>query len=76
MEAIECPVVNTNFYKVMKDHKIQAGFCGHDHNNDFGGHYNDVELVYGRKSGFGSYGPPLGKKRGGRGIYLKLNEQG
>ncbi len=33
-------------------------FCGHDHNNYFGGMYNsNLELVYGRKTGYGGYGP-------------------
>lgn len=28
---------------------------GHDHNNDYGGYYNNnnIELVYGRKTGYG-----------------------
>ena len=40
---------------------VLATFSGHDHDNDFSGFYNkeekEIELVYGRKSGFGSYGP-------------------
>lgn len=28
---------------------------GHDHDNDYGGFYYNVELIYGRKTGFGSY---------------------
>ena len=31
--------------------------CGHDHNNDYSGIYKDIELIYGRKTGYGSYGP-------------------
>ena len=31
---------------------------GHDHNNDYGGFLYNVELVYGRKTGFNIYGPP------------------
>lgn len=54
----------------MKEFNIKAAFCGHDHNNEFGGFLEGVELVYGRKSGFGGNGPPFGKKRGGRVIHL------
>jgi hypothetical protein len=31
--------------------------CGHDHNNDYWGRYQGINLAYGRKSGFGGYGP-------------------
>ena len=34
-------------------------FCGHDHNNDFCGNHFGVSLFYGRKTGYGGYGPPL-----------------
>lgn len=34
-------------------------FCGHDHNNDFGGFVNGIEIGFGRKTGFGSYGPDI-----------------
>ena len=37
-------------------------FVGHDHHNDFGGWYKDIELVYGRKSGYGSYGDFVGAR--------------
>ena len=36
---------------------MKAIFCGHDHNSDYSGFYKDIELIYGRKTGFGSYGP-------------------
>ena len=32
-------------------------FAGHDHNNDYSGIYKGIELVFGRKTGYGSYGP-------------------
>lgn len=44
-------------------------FVGHNHNNDYGGYYGLTELIYGRKTGFGSWGPYLGTLRGGRVIY-------
>ena len=31
--------------------------CGHDHNNDYYGQYKGINLAYGRKTGYGSYGP-------------------
>ena len=31
--------------------------CGHDHNNDYFGKFNGINLAYGRKSGYGAYGP-------------------
>lgn len=48
-------------------------FVGHNHNNDYGGLYKEkIELVYGRKTGYGGYGPWY-SERGGR--VIKLNEQ-
>jgi len=50
---------------------------GHDHDNDYGGFYYNVELIYGRKTGFGSYGPHNIKdeflERGARVFELKEN---
>lgn len=31
--------------------------AGGDHSTDFWGEYGDINLAYGRKTGFGSYGP-------------------
>lgn len=49
-------------------------FYGHDHDNDFGGFLDGVELIYGRKTGFGCYGPRNEKnefmERGARSIHL------
>jgi 3',5'-cyclic AMP phosphodiesterase CpdA len=65
-----CPFVNSGFFKhVEKNGDISAMFVGHDHQNDFGGWYKDVELVYGRKSGYNAYGDI----RGARVIKLKEN---
>ena len=54
---------------------ILANFIGHDHNNDFNGFYHKgnktIDLHYGRKSGYGSYGPPSDILRGGK--VIKLN---
>jgi len=50
---------------------MRAVFVGHDHNNDYGGYLDNVELVYGRKTGFGYYGPVGNVERGARVIELK-----
>ena len=70
-EPVCCPEVNTKVFDAIKEvGNIQAVFCGHDHNNDFGGWYEGIELVYGRKTGYGGYGPIPGYPRGGRVITL------
>lgn len=52
------PSVNTGIFSAMKEEdNIKGDFCGHDHNNDFSGYYDDIFMAYGRKSGYGSYGP-------------------
>lgn len=39
---------------------IKLKFLGHDHSNDFIGDYHGISLGFGRKTGYGCYGPPLG----------------
>jgi hypothetical protein len=75
-EGVCSPDVNTGFFdKVLEVGNIRGMFCGHDHSNDFGGSWKGVELVYGRKTGYGGYGPS-GLQRGGRIINLKEKEDG
>ena len=50
-------------------------FAGGDHSTDFWGEYNGVILGYGRKSGFGSYGPKF-MLRGARVINVEIDEEG
>lgn len=60
-EGICCSSVNTGLYSVMKEmDNIKSVFCGHDHTNDFWGHYYGIDLYFGRKTGHGGYGPPAG----------------
>ena len=67
-EGIGCPYVNNGFFEnVQKNKDISAMFVGHDHKNNFGGFYRGVELVYGQKSGYATYG----NERGARVITLK-----
>lgn len=70
-EGINCPKKNTEFFKSMlSKQNIEATFCGHDHDNDFGGEFYKIELNYGRKTGYGGYGPSK-FQRGARVIKLK-----
>lgn len=49
------------FFNFFLDHKnVNAVFCGHDHNNDFYGNYLGINLYFGRKTGYGGYGPAKG----------------
>lgn len=69
-ETVGCPSVNSNAFEAFRvGENIKALFCGHDHTNDYGGLYQGIELIYGRKTGYGSYGPI--NQKGGRVIKLK-----
>ena len=66
-EEVCCSSVNTNLFNSFKKYgNVQAVFCGHDHNNDYWGDYDGVRLHFGRKTGFGGYGPAKGMMRGVR----------
>jgi predicted MPP superfamily phosphohydrolase len=68
--SVSCPRVNTQAFEAfLENSSIRATFCGHDHTNDFGGNYKGVELVYGRKTGYGAKGPD--GLKGARVIKLK-----
>lgn len=70
-EGINCPKKNTEFFKSMLiKQNIEATFCGHDHDNDNGGEFYKIELNYGRKTGYGGYGPSF-FQRGARVIKLR-----
>jgi len=71
-ENICCPKANSGFVDALIERKVQSLFAGHDHDNDFGGFYNGIELVYGRKTGYGYYGPSH-FERGGR--FIEVTEQ-
>lgn len=76
LEFVSCPKVNTGVIQSFKDNdNVKAVFVGHDHYNDFGGFFEDIELVMCRKTGFGSSGPL--SSEGGRVIKLKetLNDK-
>lgn len=68
-ESVGCSSRETGaFERFKKTKNIKAIFVGHDHDNDYRGIMDDIELSYGRKTGFGSYGHLT---RGARVITLK-----
>jgi hypothetical protein len=70
-EDICCSSVNTGIYAAFKEMgDVNFLTVGHDHNNDNIGDFNGITLAYGRKSGYGGYGPPHGWLRGARVIEL------
>jgi hypothetical protein len=76
-EDICCSSVNTGVFQAFKDvGDVTATFVGHDHDNDFGFSYQGIYMYYGRKSGYGGYGPPVGWQRGSRVSLLKEGTRG
>jgi hypothetical protein len=70
-EDICCFSVNTGIYSaILEMGDIKFLTVGHDHNNDYVGDYNGIQLAYGRKTGYGGYGPPANWLRGARVIEL------
>jgi hypothetical protein len=57
-EDICCWAVNTGLFGALKEQNIaQWVAVGHDHNNDYYGNYDGINLAYGRKTGYACYGP-------------------
>jgi hypothetical protein len=55
-EDICCWSVNTGLFAALKEQPtVEWVSAGHDHNNDYYGSYQGINLAYGRKTGFGSY---------------------
>jgi hypothetical protein len=53
-----CSSVNTGLFGAMIEQPtVEWTSCGHDHNNDYWGRFQGINLAYGRKSGYGGYGP-------------------
>lgn len=60
-DGVCCSSVNTGLYAAMKElGDIKGVYCGHDHSNDYIGDYHGITLGFGRKTGYGCYGPPWG----------------
>lgn len=59
------------FQSFNQSQRVKAIFSGHDHDNDYRGLWEGIELVYGRVSGYSGYGDLA---RGGRLIELDLDQ--
>ncbi|EPZ35968.1 hypothetical protein O9G_003883 [Rozella allomycis CSF55] len=60
--GVGCSMVRSEFVATVSEFKnVLSISCGHDHENDFGGLYGETYLLYGRKTGYGGYGPGRGK---------------
>ena len=72
LELVHCPFFNTGFFDAVKANgDISAMFVGHDHYNTYGVVMDGIEMIYGAKTGVGSYGPRRGVQHGGRVIKLR-----
>lgn len=63
-----------SFRRFAGSKRVTSVFCGHDHVNNYHGDWHGTDLVYGRVSGWGGYGPGTWQ-RGGRLIELDLAEK-
>jgi hypothetical protein len=74
-EDVCCWSVNTGLFAALKEEPtVEWVSCGHDHNNDYYGNYNGINLAYGRKTGYGGYGPePL--LRGARVFEVRVDPE-
>ena len=55
-EQISADKPNPRTFQALKDGGVIAGFCGHDHTNDFCVSWEGVQLCYEGSPGFGAYG--------------------
>lgn len=66
-EPVCCWSVNTGLFAALKEQPtVEWVSVGHDHNNDYYGSYEGINLAYGRKGGYGCYGPIFPMSRGAR----------
>jgi len=57
-ENVCCQGMNTGLFSAMKEQNVAEWVSvGHDHNNDYYGNYEGINLAFGRKLGYGGYGP-------------------
>lgn len=69
----QCQAMNTGFFsEILQQKTIQWVSVGCDHSTDYWGTYGGIGLSYGRKTGYGSYGPKF-EKRGARIFDLKFD---
>eukprot|EP00928_Gymnodinium_smaydae_P081430 TRINITY_DN64956_c0_g1_i1.p1 TRINITY_DN64956_c0_g1~~TRINITY_DN64956_c0_g1_i1.p1 ORF type:complete len:430 (-),score=61.77 TRINITY_DN64956_c0_g1_i1:58-1347(-) len=80
--GVSCVMNSSGLFAAMVDAGQMLGVtCGHDHDNDFAASLDGVRLMYGRKTGYGSYGPPsswgaLPDHNGARVIELRRDGNG
>lgn len=72
-EPSECQAVNTGVFAAAREAGVLAIYSGHDHDNDFSAIVDGISVGYGRKSGYGSYGPPAGMAHGARVVELSAD---
>lgn len=66
-EDVACSSVDTDLFEsISNSRRINWIACGHDHLNDFYGTYKSIRLSYGRKTGYGDFGPDLPLIQGAR----------
>lgn len=66
-ELVSCPSANTGVFTALKEQPtVDWVTCGHEHANDYYGEYYGINLAYGRKTGYGCYGPTYPSKPGAR----------
>jgi hypothetical protein len=71
-EPVGCALFNSGFFAALYEAgDVLGAFVGHDHINDFIGNLHGIRLVYGRGSGFNTYGR-AGFAHGAR--VIRLNE--
>jgi hypothetical protein len=57
-EEVCCGSVNTGIWGALKEQPtVEWVSAGHDHDNDYYGEYQGINLAFGRKTGYGGYGP-------------------
>lgn len=57
-ELVGCSSVNTGLFSALIEQPtVEWVVAGHEHTNDYYGNYYGVNLAYGRKTGYGCYGP-------------------
>jgi hypothetical protein len=74
-EAVCCPRINSGLFAAMLERgDVKGTFVGHDHVNDYEGSLHGIRLIYGRATGFNTYGRE-GFPRGGRVIMLQEDKE-
>ena len=70
-EPVCCPLLNSGFFAALHEAgDVMGVFVGHDHINDFQGSLYGIRLLFGRGSGFNTYGREE-FKRGARIVRLR-----